>query len=173
MSVPPGAALAFTSASIEALNPIEAIINGFNTNPYFIGIMMLFLNLGGRFLAMDVSKEQEKFFSNPWIRSFLFFVVIFIATRNILVAFWLSIVVVFIVKFLFNENSVLYLFSKEDMKDYAREPAPVLTAEEMDIYKKLSDKVARSQAAATKEPEDKNVVNTEMVYLANMSRLKV
>lgn len=171
MSVPTGAALAFTSASMEALNPLEAIINGFNTNPYFIGIMMLLLNLGGRFLAMDVSKEQEKFFTNTWIRSFLFFVVIFIATRNILVAFWLSIVVIVIVKFLFNENSNLYLFSKENMKDFADEAGPVLTPEEMDIYKKLNDKLAKSQKK--EEQEDKNILNTEMVYLANMSKLKV
>lgn len=157
---------------MEALNPIELIINGFNTNPYFIGIMMLLLNLGGRFLAMDVSKEQEKFFSNPWVRSFLFFVVIFIATRNILVAFWLSVVVVIVVKYLFNENSDLYLFQKEEMKDFSKQAAPVLTAEEMDIYKKLSDKIAKSQVASKKE-EEQNIVNTEMVYFANMSKLKV
>ena len=173
MSVPPGAALAFTSGSMVAMNPIEAIINGFNTNPYFIGIMMLLLNLGGRFLAMDVTKEQEKFFSNPWIRSFLFFVVIFIATRNILVAFWLSIVIVFIIKFLFNENSVLYLLNRETMKDYGKEAIPVLTPEEMDIYKKLSDKIARSQTATGVKESEEDVVNTEMVYLANMSKLKV
>lgn len=170
MSVP-GAAIALGTTSVQVLNPLEAIINGFNTNPYFIGIMMLLLNLGGRFLAMDVSKEQEKFFSNPWVRSFLFFVVIFIATRNVLVAFWLSLIIVIGIKFLFNENSDIYIFKKESMTDYPKEQV-VLTPEEMDIYKKLSDKVARSQTA-TEEKKKEKEQNIETIYMNNMIKLKV
>ncbi len=170
MSVP-GAAIALGATSVQALNPLEAIINGFNTNPYFIGIMMLILNLGGRFLAMDVSKEQEKFFSNPWVRSFLFFVVIFIATRNVLVAFWLSLVIVIVIKFLFNETSDLYIFKKESMTDYPKEQA-MLTPEEMDIYKKLSDKVARSQTQSPEKKKEKEQT-IETIYMNNMIKLKV
>jgi hypothetical protein len=161
------------AATLEALNPLESIISGFNTNPYFIGTMMLLLNLGGRFLAMEVSKEQEKFFSNPWIRGTLFFVVIFVATRNIIVAFWLSLFVVLLVKFLFNENSILYIFKKEPMKE---EFANTLTAEEQDIYKKLSEKLAKAQQQTTekeKETAEQDIISTEMTYLTNMGRLQV
>ena len=44
------AATAAAAPVLEAFNPLEASIAAFNTNPYFIGITMLLLNLGGRFL---------------------------------------------------------------------------------------------------------------------------
>lgn len=175
MSLAGGPMVAAAATTIEALNPLETIISGFNTNPYFIGSMMLLLNLGGRFLAMEVSKEQEKFFSNPWIRGALFFVVIFVATRNILVAFWLSLFVILLIKYLFNENSSLYILKREAMTDLNSSPANPLTPEEMDIYKKLSEKLARAQQPVSekeKEKAEQDVISSEMVYLTNMSRLR-
>lgn len=47
---------------IPVLNPIENSINSFNSNPYFIGFMMLLLNLGGRHFATSLTPEQDKFF---------------------------------------------------------------------------------------------------------------
>lgn len=169
----PGAPMAAAALTIEGLNPLEILIGGFNTNPYFIGSMMLLLNLGGRFLAMEVSKEQEKFFSNTWFRGLLFFVVIFVATRNIVVAFWLSLFVLILVRFLFNENSLLYVLKKEAMTDIVASP---LTPEEADIYKKLSDKLARVEQQMQekkKTDSDQEVIRAEMVYLTNMGKLQL
>ena len=64
-------AAAATPVLTQVLNPLEASLIGFNTNPYFIGITMLLLNLGGRFLAMEVTKEQEKFYYEDWNGSLL------------------------------------------------------------------------------------------------------
>lgn len=71
-----------------ALSPIDAFLNIFNTNPYFIGLTMLILNLGGRFLSLEVTKKQEQFLQHPWVRRLLIFIVIFVGTRSIYVAFW-------------------------------------------------------------------------------------
>jgi hypothetical protein len=72
--------MAAPAAALQALNPIDALLSTINTNPYFIGCMMVLLNLGGRFLSMEVTKEQEKFFQNTWVRGFLIFVVLVVAT---------------------------------------------------------------------------------------------
>ena len=59
MSLPGLIAQPLTGAIATAtLSPLEAIIGSFNGNLYFIGIMMLVLNLGGRFLAMEITKDQ-------------------------------------------------------------------------------------------------------------------
>jgi hypothetical protein len=144
------AAMAAAPVAAETLNPIEVLIGSFNTNPYFIGLMMLFMNLGGRFLAMEVTKGQEKFFQNPWVRRLLIFTVIFIATRNIFVAFWLSLIVILIVGLLFNENSSLYILAPhpaEEKQDSSGTPTSVLTPEEADMYRKLTDKLAKTNKA--------------------------
>ena len=125
---------------------IDILVSSINSNPYFIGIMMLLLNLGGRFLSLEVTKGQEKFMSDPTIRRFLLFVVLFIATRNVLVAAGLSIVVILCLGYLFNENSDLYIFHSTATKkpeQTAEASMYGLSMEEAMILKRLQDKQAQ------------------------------
>lgn len=88
-----------------ALDPLSSAILMVNSNPYIIGLFMLLLNLGGRFLSLELTKKQEAFLQAPWIRPLLFFTVIFIATRNLVVAFWVTLLFFFIIWVVANENS--------------------------------------------------------------------
>ena len=163
------------AAAVGPLNPIDAAISGINTNTYFIGLSMLILNLGGRHLAMSLTPEQDKFFQNPWIRRAMLFVVIFVATRNVFTALWLSLGLVLAIGYLFNEYSSLYLFG---------EPVPIppppavtptngLTPEEQDIYKKLQDKVNRS-TESNETTEKKLTMQQQLTswYKENMEALR-
>ena len=62
MSLPGLIAQPVMQAGMPPLGPIEAALAMFSANPYFIGLMMLILNLGGRFLALEITKEQEQKF---------------------------------------------------------------------------------------------------------------
>lgn len=165
-------AVAAVAASVEVANPIDVILNGLNTNPYFIGTMMLLLNLGGRFLQLEISKGQEKFFQQVWVRRILVFTVIFVATRNVLVALFMSIIVLALLSFLFNENSSLYLGGTEDKEDFIS-PAPGgLTAEESEILRRLSEKQARVAApAAAAEGKQEKPASVE-IYGQNLALLQ-
>ncbi len=88
-----------------SLDPISAMIMTINMNPYVIGMFMLLLNLGGRFLSLELTKKQEAFLQAPWIRPLIFFTVIFIATRNLVAAFWVTLLFFFIIWVVANENS--------------------------------------------------------------------
>lgn len=171
MSLPPPP----VALPVGPLNPIEAMITGINTNTYLIGMSMILLNLGGRHLAPSLTAEQDKFFQNPWIRRAMLFVVIFVATRNVFTALWLSLGLVLAIGYLFNEHSSLYLFG---------EPVPIppppavtptngLTPEEQDIYKKLQDKVNRS--TESKETTEKKLTMEQQLtswYKENMEALR-
>ena len=136
-------------AAAGTLNPIDAMISGINTNTYFIGLSMLILNLGGRHLAMSLTPEQDRFFQNPWIRRSMLFVVIFVATRNIFTALWMSIGIILSIGYLFNEHSDLYLFGEPvPMPPPPPQPAG-LTPEETDMYRRLHEK---SKIPLKKEP---------------------
>jgi len=158
-------------------SPLEAIFGSFNTNLYFVGIMMLFLNLGGRFLAMEITKDQEQFFQNPWVRRFLIFVVLFVATRNLVISFWLTVIVVLVLGYLFNENSPFCILGRNGPKDEkgAKPVVSGMTPEEMEIFRRLNEKKLRyDQAAeqAKKEGEKKSkFADPSLVYLANMNLL--
>ena len=175
-------AAAAAAPVLEAFNPLEVSIASFNTNPYFIGITMLLLNLGGRFLAMEITKEQEKFFQQTWVRGLLLFVVVFVATRNIIVAFWLSIVVMILLRLLLNENSQFYLLGREGWKPEKFQdsvPTNALTPEEADIYRKLTDKLAKASPTPVSEPAGAKPKKKEATYdilqnyMVNMGRIKI
>jgi len=87
------------------IDVLSSSIMTFNSNPYIIGLFMLLLNLGGRFLALELTKKQEEFLQHKFLRPLLFFTVIFIATRNLVAAFWVTIFFFFIIWVVANENS--------------------------------------------------------------------
>ena len=164
----PAALVAGTTQII--INPIDALFNALNTNPYFIGIMMLLLNLGGRFLGMEMSKNQEKFFQQVWVRRFFIFTVLFIATRNILIALFLTVIVLLVLSYLFNENSSLYLGGKESSSE--EQPVQGLSVEETEILRRLSEKQMRYAAKGQEKEKDTKETPLEQIYMENIQALQ-
>jgi hypothetical protein len=197
----PAAMSAQGLTAMAPINPIDAFLQIFNSNPYFIGIMMLILNLGGRFISLEVTKKQEQFLQLPWVRRGLIFTVLFVATRNIWVAFWATLTVILFLGYLFNENSALCIFgqggkagSKCDGGQDGLKPGEEMTPEEKEILQRLSAKAQRYQtmgsantsAITTKTPEqlaldkslkqtgtdeEDDVLHTD-IYAANLTLLR-
>lgn len=90
-------------------DPLSSVLAVLNSNPYLIGVFYLFLNLGGRFLSLELTKRQEWFLAQPYIRPFILFAVMFISTRNLAVAFWTTVGILSVLWFFANENSALCL----------------------------------------------------------------
>jgi hypothetical protein len=163
-----------------AMNPIDIFMTSINSNPYFIGIMMLLLNIGGRFLSLEVSKGQERFLSEPMVRRFLLFAVLFVATRNVLVAAGLTVIVIILLGYLFNENSDLCVFRSTAVKREERVETSSygLSMEEIMILKRLQDKQAHAQKQlATKEqdsqkqPEKKKDPSAFDYYMLSINQI--
>jgi hypothetical protein len=196
----PAAMSAQGLTAMVPINPIEGFLQIFNSNPYFIGIMMLILNLGGRFISLEVTKKQEQFLQLPWVRRGLIFTVLFVATRNIWVAFWATLTVILFLGYLFNENSALCIFgqggkvgSKCDGGQDTLKQGEEMTPEEKEILQRLSAKAQRYQTGGatgndntTKTPEqivldkslkksgadqEDDVLHTD-VYAANLTLLR-
>jgi len=89
---------------------VLSFIHDINVNPYILGIAYITLNLGGRFMVMSVTPAQEAFLQNIVFRPLLLFAIMFIGTRNIIVAFWLTLLVLLFLHYLFNEKSTWYVF---------------------------------------------------------------
>lgn len=169
--------------SLTAMSPLDGFLQVFNTNPYFIGLMMLILNLGGRFIGLEVTKKQEQFLQHPWVRRVLIFTVLFVATRNIWVAFWMTLTVVLFLGYLFNENSTLCIFGSggatgSKCADGAPKPGEEMTPEEKEILQRLLGKQQRYQQADTNgqnkvkpSDDDEDVLHTD-IYAANLSLLR-
>ena len=168
MATPPGIPSALMPPAPASV--ADAIVNNINTSPIFIGLMMLTMNLGARFLPAEVTRQQEALLSHPYFRRFLIFVILFIATRNVVYAFWLSLIIIFVIGYLFNENSALCIFNAgapgSTCSSVATPSAPTLggmintaasqaaaglTPEEGNILRQLTEKQARAAQAAAAE----------------------
>ncbi len=97
------------SAGAAATNNFLMSLHEINMNPYVLGFAYILLNLGGRFMALSVTPGQEAFLQNIVFRPLLLFAIMFIGTRNMVVAFWMTLVVLILLHYLFNENSSWYL----------------------------------------------------------------
>ena len=90
---------------IMVAESVSMSLQTINTDPYIIGFAYILLNLGGRFMALSVTPAQEAFLQNTLFRPLLLFAIMFIGTRNVIVAFWSTLVVLAFLHFLLNENS--------------------------------------------------------------------
>lgn len=171
-----------TASPNLSTNPIENIINSLNSNPYFIGSMMILLNLGGRHLATALTPEQDKFFQQPWFRRILIFVIFFVGTRNALSSLFMAILINLLIGFLFNDQSEMYLLKpnliekKAEMKDISGAVVYTgLTPEETEIHKRLTEKLQRimKQKGDTVEPSKSQDITSQITetYSSIMSRL--
>jgi len=159
-------------ASNIIVSPLDGFLHIFNSNPYFIGIMMLILNLGGRFISLEITKKQEQFLQLPWVRRILIFTVLFVATRNIWVAFWTTVAVVLLLGYLFNENSALCVFGQggKDGSTCSQIEKTDMTPEEKEILQRLSAKAQKY--TKEKKPETDEKIHHTDIYSANLSLLK-
>jgi hypothetical protein len=100
---------AVLNPAVSASDYMLASIHDTNMNPYLLGVAYILLNLGGRFMVLSVSPAQEAFLQNILFRPLLLFAIMFIGTRNLIVAFWLTLVIILFLHYLLNEESDWYL----------------------------------------------------------------
>ena len=92
-----------------------------NQSKYFAGIMMLILNLGSKYITLELSDNQDELLKNKIIRRFIVFTVVFIATRDIFVSLILTGIFIILVSGIFNENSKYSLVTKSVLLNITEE----------------------------------------------------
>jgi hypothetical protein len=80
-------------------------INKFNANKYVAGIFMILMNVGSKYIELDLSEQHKKFLSSKLIRRLLIFTIAFIATRDIIASTVLTACFIVIVLNLFDTKS--------------------------------------------------------------------
>ena len=80
-----------------------------NENKYFIGISMILLNIGARFIIDELGDDLRELISDPIIRKIFIFCAFFMATRDIFTSVILTIIFIIII----NE----FLITDIDKKD--------------------------------------------------------
>ena len=88
-------------------------IDSLNTSKYFIGIMMIILNIGSKYITVKLSKSLEAYVRNHVLRELLIFSVCWMGTRDIYISLILTAVFFVLTQHLFNEESKFCVLPKE------------------------------------------------------------
>jgi len=103
------------------MNILSSLNNSFdvlNNSKLFAGIIMILLNIGSKYIVMELSDTHEEFFNNIIIRRIIVFTVVFTATRDIITSLILTGVFILLVSGLFNEDSKFSVLKKKPKKKY-------------------------------------------------------
>jgi hypothetical protein len=60
-----------------------SVLDAINNNKFFVGVMMIVLNIGSRHLVDEFSGSEEEYKRNILLRRIAIFAVCFIATRDV------------------------------------------------------------------------------------------
>jgi len=88
---------------------LEYLINEFNNNKYVYGFLMILLNIGARYIEMDLVKSHKEFLSSKMLRRLLIFTVAFIGTRDLVASLIITATFIIFVLNLFNVDSKYYV----------------------------------------------------------------
>ena len=65
-------------------------INRLGTSPFFIGVMLLLMNVGSRFITHELSHDDKEYSQNIFLRRITIFAVCFLGTRDIVTSILLT-----------------------------------------------------------------------------------
>ncbi len=95
---------------------LENLFNNLNSSKLLSGLLMIIMNIGGKYISIDLPQSLDIIFSNLWMRLLIIFSICFAATRDIKISILLLLIYILVFKFLLKENSKSYLLNKTKVK---------------------------------------------------------
>jgi hypothetical protein len=84
---------------------IYGVLSILNDNKFFAGVIMLTMNIGSKYVSIELSKTQENYIKYSLGRQILVFAILWMGTRDIFTSLVLTAIFILIADYLFNENS--------------------------------------------------------------------
>ena len=92
---------------------INNSINSLNSSTFFAGIMMICLNIGSRYIQLNLDESTESYIKYALTKEILVFTISWMATRNIYMSLGLTAVFIVLADYIFNEKSRYCLLPKK------------------------------------------------------------
>ncbi len=147
------------------------LIESLNSSRYFAGIIMLLLNLGSKYISMELSQTHESFLGSKIVRRLLIFTIVFTATRDVLISIVLTAAFIILVSGLFHDDSNFCLIPKRFRK-YS-DGTKKVTEEELKYAQQII-KMAEQQKKNIDNTDNnikKNKENKKNKYRKNLSAI--
>lgn len=97
--------MAKTKNPYTLFGKLDYFIQSLNDNKFFVGILVLVLNVFSKYVEIKLTKTQEAYFKNSFIRQLFIFAVIWSGTKDIYISIAMTAVFVILADHLFNDES--------------------------------------------------------------------
>ena len=97
----------------NALNYMNSHVMYLNNSKFFAGVIMILLNVGSKFIAIQFSKSTEEYMKFSLSKQLLVFAMAWMGTRDIYISLGLTAVFTILSDHLFNEESALCVVPPE------------------------------------------------------------
>lgn len=156
---------------IEKVEPVsffkrinEAYFKHINESKFTVGIAMILLNIGSKYVDFKFSKSQEQLLRNSIARELLIFTIVFMGTRDIIYALLLTAAFVILSDHVFNDKSKYCLVPKRMKKIMA-----IVDTNQDGIISPEEEQRALDTLKKAEKNRDKNMQNKFNSYLNSMN----
>ena len=99
---------------------IGNVLNSINNSKFVAGIVMILLNIGSKYITINLSKSQEEYLRNSIGHQILVFAIIWLGTRDIVISLVITVMFIVFTSYLFNENSKFCIVPRHWMKKFEK-----------------------------------------------------
>lgn len=121
----------------DVANVIKELFDTLNNSNFFIGVMMIILNIGSKYIGEELEKSHKNFLNSKIMRRLIIFTIVFIATKDILTSLIVTAVFVILVLNLFNTSSNYCILPKSVKEIDTNNDNEISDEEIIQAYKKL------------------------------------
>ena len=133
-----------------------------NNSKIFAGLMIITLNIVSKFANFKLSKTLESYFKYTFSRQILVFAIAWMGTRDIYIAFIITIIFIICTQYLFHEDSQFFILPN-DFKDYH-----ISLLENENTSEKVTEEEIKKAKDVLKKAESQGTIGT----LENNSLIK-
>ena len=130
-----------------------------NDSKFFAGLIILTMNIGSKYISVELSKTQENYIKYSLGRQILIFAIIWMGTRDIVTSLIMTILFILFADYLFNEHSKYCI-----IPDKYKELTMALDSEKTNVTQKEVNDAIQVLKLAHKLKKDKdenlNIENT-------------
>jgi hypothetical protein len=135
-----------------------------NDSKFFAGLVILTMNIGSKYISVELSKTQENYIKYSLGRQILIFAIIWMGTRDIVTSLIMTILFILFADYLFNEHSKYCI-----IPDQYKELTMALDPEKTNVtQKEVNDAIhVLKLAHKLKKDKDENLNIETTLYKEN------
>lgn len=141
-------------------------LNIFNNSKILAGLCIILMNLGSRYIISDLGIIHNKILSSELFKKLIIFAIFFVATRDIMISFMLTISYILIIDGILHEKRKFCIIPKEYIKDVQMQISEQEYNKAKDIIVKYESKKVTSETQENKN--NSNSINSNISDISNI-----